>query len=313
MKKIIKSKILDFLDKKGFQRKPIGEDPKINLYNQMKSIFSPANNNIVSIIFSKDRAMQLDGFLASYFENVENYSPIKVLFHVSNKDHKNSYDDLEQIYSDLPVEFIQETNFRDNLIEILETASEDRVVFYVDDMLFSQKINYDWLKEVDPLLDIVSLSRGKDFNYSTVLAKELQLPSFNKFSENLYRFKWNEITEFSDWTYPIGVSGYMFSRPEIMAMIKATNFKAPNSLEHNLQKFMPYFDSRGGICLENVATPCVHTNLTQTEGYNNVLGHFSLEELLDLWNQNKRIHYKEFLGLKVSEAEIKKYNFIDRS
>lgn len=312
MKRYIKNKILFFLDKKGFQRKPIGEDPKVNLYDQMKNVFTPQNDKIVSIIFSKDRAMQLDGFLASYFENVENYGEIKVLFHVSSEAHKKSYKDLQKIYANFPVEFIPETNFRNNLIDSIEKSSEDRIIFYVDDMLFSRKMNYNWLKTVDPLTDIVCLSRGKDLIYSTVLAKKLEIPSFSKISENLFLFKWNEIHEFSDWTYPIGVSGYMFSRPEILAMIKSTKFKAPNSLEHNLQQFLPYFAMRGGICLENVATPCVHTNLTQTEGYNNVLGHFSLEELLDLWNKNKRINYKEFLGLEVSEAEVKKYNFLDR-
>lgn len=310
--KKINNKILSFLDKRGFQKKSTGEDPKITLYGQMKEVFSPKNDEIVSLIFSKDRAMQLDGFLASYFENVKNYSTIKVLYHVSNDAHKNSYEELQNIYADLPVEFVPETDFRTNLITIIEQSFEDRIIFYVDDMLFSQKIDYDWLKVVDPLENIVSLSRGKDLNYSTVLAKKLEIPFFNKISENLYHFKWNEISEFSDWTYPIGVSGYMFSRPEITAMMKTTHFKAPNSLEHNLQQFLPYFSMRGGICLEYVATPCVHTNLTQTEGYNNILGHFSLNELLELWNQNKRIDYKEFLGLKVSDAEEKKYNFIDR-
>lgn len=312
MIEFVKNKILSFLDKKGFQRKLVGEDPKVNLYDQMKGVFKCNNQDVFSVIFSKDRAMQLDGFLASYFENVENYSPVKVLFYTSNEAHQKSYQDLKKIYSNLPVEFIAESNFRNNLIDVLEKSPQDRVVFYVDDMLFSQKINYNCLKDIDPLQDIVSLSRGKDLNYSTVLAKKLEVPSFTKISENLYRFKWDEINEFSDWTYPIGVSGYMFSRLEFIAMMKATHFKAPNSLEHNLQQFLPYFTNRGGICLENVATPCIHTNLTQTEGYNNVLGHFSLEELLDLWNENKRIDYKEFVGLEVSKAEVKKYNFIDR-
>lgn len=312
MKKIIVDKILQYLDKKGFQRKPNGEDPKTDLYRDMKNIFAPKNKEIISIIFSKDRAMQLDGFLASYFENVNNYSEIIVLYHVSDEAHKKSYSDLAKIYADLPVTFIAETQFRENLIKALEQASQDLVMFYVDDMLFSQKIDYNWLKEVDPLNDIVSLSRGKDLNHSTVLAKDLQVPAITSISENLFSFKWNEIKEFSDWTYPIGVSGYMFSKPEILAMMKVTPFKAPNSLESNLQAFLPYFSDRGGICLENVATPCVHTNLTQTEGYNNVLGHYSLEELLILWNENKRINYREFIGLTVSEAEVKKYNFIER-
>ena len=40
--------------------------------------------------------------------------------------------------------------------------------------------------------------------------------------------------------------------------------------------------------------------------HNNILGHFSLEELLELWNQNKRINFDEFMGLPVTEAETKK-------
>jgi hypothetical protein len=312
MKNLIKKTILDFLDKKGFQRKQIGEDLKPALYEQMKSVFAPKNDEIISLIFSKDRAMQLDGFLASYFEYVNNYAPIIVLYHVSSEAHRKSYSDLKKIYKDLPVEFVAETSFKVDLIDVLTKATPDRVIFYVDDMLFSQKIDYNWLKAVNPLTDIVSLSRGKDLTYSTVLAKNLTVPNFSKYSENLYRFKWNEIPDFSDWTYPIGVSGYMFSRQEIIALMKVTPFKAPNSLEGNLQQFISYFSDRGGICLEKVATPCVHANLTQTEGYNHVLGHYSLDDLLKLWNENKRIKYSEFIGLEVSKAEIKKYNFIDR-
>ncbi|RZK40209.1 MAG: hypothetical protein EOO90_15875 [Pedobacter sp.] len=312
MKKLIVKKILEFLDKKGFQRKPSVDDAKVDLYEDMKKVFLPKNQEIISVIFSKDRAMQLDGFLASYFENVANYSEIIVLYHVSDAGHKKSYDDLVKIYADFPVKFISETQFRNNLITALENTAQERVMFYVDDMLFSQKIDYNWFKNINPLDDIVSLSRGKDLSFSTVLAKALKIPQLSPISEHLFRFQWNEIQEFSDWTYPIGVSGYMFSKPEILAMMKVTPFKAPNSLESNLQAFFPYFKNRGGVCLENVATPCVHTNLTQTEGYNNVLGHYSLEELLTIWNENKRINYHEFSGLLVTDAEVKKYNFMER-
>ncbi len=312
MNNIIKKTILNILEKRGFQKKPIGEEARLNLYNQMKLTFLPLNEKIVSVIFSKDRAMQLDAFLASYFENVDNFSNIKVLYYVSNNEHNRSYNDLKKIYAEFPVEFILEKDFRKDLIQILESVEEDRIMFYVDDMLFTRKLDYNWLNKINPLEDVVSLSRGKDLIYSTVLSKELKTPIFKKINENLYQFFWNEISEFSDWSYPIGVSGYMFSRREIVAMMKVIQFKAPNSLEYNLQQFLIYFINRSGICLEKVATPCVHTNITQTEGYNNILGHYTVSELLDLWNKNLRINYKEFFELENSIAEIKKYNFIER-
>lgn len=312
MKRFLKNKVVGFLKSKGFEKINTGEDPKSALYDAMKSVFALKNDGIVSIIFSKDRAMQLDAFLQSYFEYVQNASTVKVLYHTSSIEHEKSYQDLVEIYKSQPVEFHKEGNFRELLLTIVENSTEDRLIFYVDDMLFSAKIDYNDLKAINPLEKIVCLSRGKDLVYSTVLAKPLQVPTIKPLQGNLFQFKWNEIPEFSDWTYPIGVSGYMFSRTEILAMMKATLFKAPNSLESNLQAFLPYFEKRDGVCYENVVTPCVHTNLTQTEGYNNVLGHYSLEELLKIWQEGKRIHYQEFLGLPVSEAETKKYSFIER-
>lgn len=314
MKKQIKKLVLNYLDKKGFERKNAARENKnAAFYNEIKSFLGPKNNEIISVIFSKDRAMQLDGFLVSYFANVENYSEMVVLYHTSNAEHEQSYTDLKKIYQDKPVRFVKENAFRKQLLEVLETASADRVFFYVDDMIFSQKVNYNWFSTIDPLEYIPSLTRGKDLTYSTVLGKELQVPQITPFNENLYQFDWNEIKEYSDWSYPLGVSGYMYSRPEIFSMLKVLDFKAPNSLESSMQHFFSYFINRKGICLENVATPCVHTNLTQTEGYNNVVGHFSLEELLVLWNENKRIDCKEFMGIPAYEAELKKYNFIVRN
>lgn len=312
MLKYIKLFILKYLHKKGFQKKISSNDGTILLYQQMNVIFQPKNNEIISVVFSKDRAMQLDCFLASYFENVENPSPIKVLYYASNDSHNKSYIDLINLYAKYPVGFIMETDFKLNLITLLENTNQDKIIFFVDDMIFTHKINYNLIKDIDPLKNILCLSRGKDLKYSIVLEKKIKTPDFSIFPGDLFHFFWNEINEFSEWTYPIGVSGYMFSRLEIIALIKAIQFKAPNSLENNLQAFIPYFNYRGGLCFEKVIAPCVHTNLTQTEGHNNILGHYSLEELLTMWNQNKRINYNEFKGLDVSEAEMKKYNFIDR-
>lgn len=311
----IKRKIVAFLERYGFVRKnERWEEIKVKYYELVRerAFSNTMNKDIISVVFSKDRAMQLDAFLRSYFENVQNASPVKAIYKASDLSHKSSYEELKNIYKDKPVAFIEEVNFREQLITLLDNEKAGRVIFYVDDMLFTRKIDYNVLKEIDPLKDIVALSRGKDLVYSTVLAKKLEVPTLKSLGNGLYRFRWNEIKEFSDWTYPVGVSGYMFSTKEILEMMKAIAFKAPNSLEGNLQVFNPYFMNRGGICFEEVVCPCIHANITQTEGYNNILGDYSLEDLLTLWNEGKRINYKEYQGLPSGEAETKKYSFIDR-
>ncbi|MDQ1095117.1 MULTISPECIES: hypothetical protein [Chryseobacterium] len=277
-----------------------------------ENLFISDNNAVFSIIFSKDRAMQLDAFLRSYFTYVTNPGTVKILYYVSSQEHDESYETLKELYSDKPVVFIKETHFRDQLISTLEESVEDKVILFVDDMLFTRKIDFKSLTEIDPFKNIVALSRGKDLLYSTVLSKKIETPRFKKSENNWLSFSWSEIKEFSDWTFPLGTSGYMYSRKELLYMLKSISFKAPNSMEGQMQLFNIYFKDRKGICGEQVITPCIHANITQTEGYNPVTGHFSLEELLQEWKSGKRIKFEEFYELPVTEAEVKKYSFVDR-
>lgn len=313
MKNFIKKSIISFLDKRGFQRKSENRLPAwTGYFAAAKQAFFPKNEDIASIVFSKDRTMQLEAFLASYFQNVDNYGEIKVLYYPSNEKHSIAYEELKKMYSNYPVEFIRETSFKNQLISSLKSIKSDRILFFVDDMIFSRKVDFNWFSKVNPLEYILTLSRGKDLTYSTVLNKPLKTPTFLSRNSNLFEFSWNEIEEFSDWTYPLGVSGYMFSRLELIAMFEQLNFKAPNSLEASMQAFLPFFINRKGLCLEHVVTPCIHTNLTQTEGYNPILGYFTIEELLVLWQEKKRIDYTEFFNLPAKDAETKKYTFLDR-
>jgi len=269
-----------------------------------------AINEIDSIIFSKDRAMQLHAFLASYIEMASNRGRIYILYTYSNERHKKSYEDLIELFSTQDFVFVKETQFRPQLIEIIEKSNAEKILFYVDDMIFTHKIDYNILKTIDTTSAILSISRGKDMDYSIVLEKKLSLPAFTKLSNNLEQFKWNYSDIYSDWTYPLGISGYMYGRTEIVSMFKAINFKAPNSLESGMQLFLPYFKNRDGLCTEFASCTCVHANLVQTEGKNPVLGTFSIDQLLDLWEKGKRIDLKEFYNKPMQITQIQKYTFI---
>jgi hypothetical protein len=148
-----------------------------------------------------------------------------------------------------------------------------------------------------------------DMDYSIVLAKKIDLPEFKKTNEDLYQFQWNYSDKYSDWTYPLGVSGYMYGRIEIMSLIKAIDFKAPNSLEYGMQVFIPYFKNRIGLCPEFAACVCVHANLVQTEGINPVLGTFTVEQLLDIWEKGLRINTNEFYNKPMQVTQLQKYSF----
>jgi hypothetical protein len=266
---------------------------------------------IDSIVFSKDRSMQLHAFLLSYTEKVCNRGRMYILYKCSDERHKKSYNELKADFTNENFIFIEETNFRSQLIEILDNSNAGKVIFYVDDMIFTHKIDYKELEKIDTNRYTLALSRGKDMNYSIVLQKPLVQPPFTEIGNNLLQFNWDYLEEFSDWTYPLGVSGYMYGKVEVSFICKTIDFKAPNSLESAMQLYLVYFKNRLGLCPESATSVCVHANLVQNEFTNPILGTFSIDELLNLWEKGKRIDVQEFYEKPMNITQVQKYTFVD--
>lgn len=51
--------------------------------------------------------------------------------------------------------------------------------------------------------------------------------------------------------------------------------------------YILYFINRYGLCTEFASCVCVYANLVQSESKNPVLGTFSIDQLLDLWEMVK--------------------------
>jgi hypothetical protein len=268
---------------------------------------------IDTIVFSKDRAMQLHAFLVSYIEKVKNSGVVYVLFKASDHVHLKAYTELEKLMPKSKVVFITEDNFRKQLLEILEASKAKLVGFFVDDMIFIRDIDYNDIVKINPFKHIVSLSRGQDLDYSVVLNKDLILPKFDRYNEKLLEFRWDETSGLNDWTYPLGVSGYFYDRTEVKLLFKDIKFKAPNSLEGQMQKFLPLFNNRLGLCYSEISCVCVHANIVQTEVNNRSLGFFSIPELLDNWNDGLQIDVSKFYNSIGRNAQLQKYSFVNRN
>lgn len=267
---------------------------------------------IDSIVFSKDRAMQLHAFLESYLEMVTNRGALYVLYKTTSVRHRRSYDEIINQYCSKGVVFIEELDFREQLIDICKKSLSKTIGLFVDDMIFLQRIDYKDILNYDTLDYVVSLGRGSDLTYSIVLQKAIMLPSFTPSVNGFLLFKWDEVKEYSDWSYPLGVGGYFYGNAELNVMLENIGFKAPNSLENNLQYFKPFFIHRYGVCHNQVAAVNVAANLVQTESYNPVFNTFSIEELLRLWEEGNMIDLDKFYGVAGSIAQEQNYQFIKR-
>ena len=208
--------------------------------------------------------------------------------------------------------FIPEKNFRRDILYILKESTRKNIMFYVDDMVFIRSIDYSIFNEIDTSKYILSLSRGADLQTSFTLNKRHEMPQFEEFRDGLFKFRWNYTQELNAFTFPLGVSGFMFGKAEIMLMIRMIYFNAPNSLERMLQRFRRYFINRYGLCMEKTPCACIHANLVQSEVGGRSLNLYTVDDLLELWEQGKEINVDEFEGLDVEIAQLKKYNFNNR-
>lgn len=267
------------------------------------------------VLFSKDRAMQLHALLSSYFHFVSNTAPIHVLYTCSSPAHQASYDELAEMFSSKSVNFIKEVGFKDQLITILGSIRTSKMLFMTDDALFIDAFDLEEFTRFDTRNTVPSLSKGYDLTYCFAFDKMQDLPDFltlSDLSKTELAWHWKSASDSPDWAYPLSVDGSLFSTYEILQIIKATDFKAPNSLESNLQEYLPLFINRLGICYNKVKYVNVPCNIVQKEWVNNSTNAMDVELLLKKWNEGKRIYFEEFAGADVKIVQKAVYQFVDR-
>lgn len=284
------------------------------LYEQSLGQGESSGNDIISaMVFSKDRPLQLEALLHSYFKLVANPAPLRIIFKASTERVKQHYRQLAAEYSSKEVAFHEENNFYNQVIQWLEIQTADRVFFLTDDAVFLDKVDLKDCLDFNPVLNLFSLRHGVDLDYSFPFQRKEELPQCAltvKSDKTFIVWNWRERMDSPDWSYPLSVDGCIYSRLDMLAVCSSINFKNPNTLEANMQVFVDFFSSKSGVAYQKAKLVNVPCNLVQTEFKNRSTDLFTVEELLDVWESGKRIDTNMFEGNTAFDAMHKKYQFI---
>ena len=277
----------------SFQKKLIA------LYNDRCGGEAEHNNNVACIVFSKDRVMQLHAFLTSFYEKITPSITAHVLYHTSNDDHQQAYDDLQQLHSGMPIRFHRQTDnksFRNNLIALLTAFQESRIIFFVDDIVVTEKIDLNDLLRFNPDKFVPSLRMGLNIRKNYTTNTEQPLPNFqNEPGNDSDKIVWLWREGILDWGYPLSVDGHIFSRHELLSIIKLIHFSAPNTLEDALQAFNPLFTNRLGIAYTKSKILNIPCNKVQEEN-KNFCGDIHQDSLLKKWQDGLAIDLTNIYG-----------------
>jgi hypothetical protein len=196
------------------------------------------------IIFSKDRAMQLDLLLQSILLNfnVEDYK-LNILYKASNDEYNRGYNMISDLYPQFT--YKREENFKSDLMSLFND-SEYTVFLTDDDIIYkSFKLNNDELHNIFMLTEANCFSLRLGLN--TVNCYTMQrLNKLNNYNTHSFYFdidliepviSWKVLDGTNDYAYPMSLDGHIFKTEYIKNLCEILEYTNPNLFEAFLSNF----------------------------------------------------------------------------
>lgn len=263
---------------------------KINVKYYINSLRYNSQNcsesNVTCVIFSRNRAMQLDALL----ESIERYSKAKfniIVQYSYSPNHQKSYEEVEKKYP--YVKFWQETTVNATLKEILKSIKSKYMFYLVDDQVFVGDFD---VYEAIPFVDdksFFSMRLGK--NITNWGIKDVPLvPKYNE-KGRLLHWKFSDNKGQHDWHYKFSVDGHIYRTIDILRCTMAIPFKAPNSYEANMNSVLFFKTAKYGSAFSQPVVVNLIINACREEAaYENCVGgEFSADDMLKLRENGKSL------------------------
>jgi hypothetical protein len=241
---------------------------------------------ISTIIFSKDRACQLDFLLTSLIDNDGGMFDVNILYDHSSDKFRAGYESLIKKYPFL--NWIEESDFQVDTINLVKKGG-DLVCFFVDDNILYNRIevDHDSIVNLFSSEDIFCLSLRLGAN--TIIQNEYShrpcvLPEKAVLVNDTYLiWNWRSLPPYTNFAYPFSVDGHVLPKDLVLSVLSNYTFDTPNALEGRALSHISGFSENMSSFKESVL---VNTPLNLVGSSENKSGQkfgVSLEELNDIY------------------------------
>lgn len=291
---------------------------------------------IVVLIFSRDRAMQLDATLRSFFLHCQDPESVHlyVLYRATNVLHATQYTELAREYAEEEsVRFVKQENFRADVLRLLSARAgadwlglfgrfaaglagrsglldrlrfdrgrTDYALLLVDDNIIVRDFS---LRGVCAALgahaDAVgfSLRLGTNTTYCYSRDRSQEVPPCTRVGEGILKFDWTNAEW--DFGYPLEISSSIYRLGELIPLLRELVFENPNSLESHMAGRAPAIQGKYPylLCFEQSATFCNALNRVQDVYVTNRAGtapEYESERLTQMFAAGYRIRVDAYSG-----------------
>ena len=192
----------------------------------------PEKEKVSVIVFSKNRAWQLSEYLRTLYKYLEETVDLKIyVIYKADSIFRPSYSALRSTY--INVIFIEETDFKSDLLFVINNIKTEFCLFGVDDVLFYRKFN---LIDACDLLqmdyNIVSYSLRLNPNITYCQPANTYFTPPTLYTSDKQYMEWRWLTAAGDWNYPWEVSASLYRLCNIKDLVKYLVKNCPEKLQH---------------------------------------------------------------------------------
>ncbi len=186
------------------------------------------------LIWSKNRACQLDLLLRSIQINFPILKNIHILYISSNSLFRNGY---KKLINKFPyVVFHKEKSFKQDNINIFNNFSSNYSLNFVDDDVLINPISKKDINGLltrfksNPKIHTVSLRLDMSMVYNHPQDRFYPLPKFIE-TESFLLWNWLKMESYNEWGYPCSISSYVYRMNQMKWYINNLNYDFPGGLE----------------------------------------------------------------------------------
>lgn len=209
------------------------------------------------VIFSYDRAMQLDALLSSLFGRFNtNTFDIVILYNTSGDFYEEGYNLLRNRYASCKISFFKEgrrnytyihmllrpgnayhffkykylrdhkTDFKELLEHLIHDHNVNFIMFLTDDGYFYRDTN------ITPNIYEIINDDPENSSFSTRLGKNIvTIPKRARQCGSYFTWDYYDTESLQDWSYPFSVDGVIYSSHFIYSVMKKILYINPNTFE----------------------------------------------------------------------------------
>jgi hypothetical protein len=236
------------------------------------------------IIFSKDRAAQLDLLLRS----MPDFDEVYVIWTASDNKFAAGYDLLD-FRGAMSVR--QSQDFNDDVVWYADSPNE-YTMFLTDDDVFLR--DFDANLRLTPEIACLSLRLNPEMDYCYTLNRPQKAP---KMQNNV----WDWRNADADYGYPMSLDGHIFRTEDILPLLEKLDYHDPNTLEGQLARHpinrpcMMCFDK--SVIVNN---PINRVQSTVPNRHGTITAEWLNEQFL----AGRRIKLEPFIGIEPNACHV---------